>query len=1028
MSFYDRRYFGGEENYISDKFEEMVKAAREQRCKDLGIDMETLDILEHSYDDGIYRGDIREDRVKDAYMYGTPRHSGRYPWGSGDNPYQRNATFMGKVEELRKAKTPDGKKMFTEKQIAESMGMNTSQLRKQISLAAAENRAYLSTEAKRLKAKGMSTSAIARRMGRNESSVRLLLDEEVNERMSKNVKNAMLLKERVKEAQYIDVGKGSEEYLGLSSTALTNTLHLLEQEGYVIQSVPVKQLGTGKNTTVKVLAAPGTDAKEIYKNRDKIKMVQDLYSEDGGETMRPIKDYVSVDPKRVMINYPSDDPRTSGASKDGVIELRRNVQDISLGANHYAQVRILVDGDHYLKGMAMYADDLPDGIDIRFNTSKPVGTPMFKRDGAKDSVLKETKHEDRENPFGANIKPDEKLTKAQHHYIGEDGEEHQSAINIVKEEGDVNDWSRTLSSQFLSKQTPGLAKQQLKMAYDISKADLDEIASYTNPVVKAAMLEDFANRCEADAVHLSAAALPRQSNKFILPLTNIKENEIYAPGYRDGEEVVLVRFPHGSISEIPRLIVNNKNKQASEIIGDPGTVIDAVGIHPKAAERLSGADFDGDTVLVIPTSSAAIRNRSQFKELEGFNPREEYAGYSGMRVMTSQEKGIEMGKVSNLITDMTIRGANDHEKAMALKHSMVVIDAQKHKLDWKRSEVENHIDELKALYQLKPDGSYGSPSTLLSASNSKLQNVPERKLKAFSKMSDEEKQRYLNGEQIWVDTGKTRDKSKYYIRKMTPEEKKKWQSGDVAQKREVMAAMNADGRVVRSVIPVYSDPIKKGYLVKDAYELVSGGSKEATTSIERVYAEYSNSMRELAREARKIARNQDIWEVNSEAKQLYSAEIKSLNEKLSVAKKNKPLERQAQILANKRMSIILQSNPELENDNEHFKREKGRQLEAARKIVGAKKLTIGGSDKNPLTDREWKAIEAHAVSKQKLIDILANADKNRVRELAMPKTKVGIPSAKVSRAKSMLANGYSRAEVCDMLDISESKLINALDL
>ena len=81
-----------------------------------------------------------------------------------------------------------------------------------------------------------------------------------------------------------------------------------------------------------------------------------------------------------------------------------------------------------------------------------------------------------------------------------------------------------------------------------------------------------------------------------------------------------------------------------------------------------------------------------------------------------------------------------------------------------------------------------------------------------------------------------------------------------------------------------------------------------------------------------------------------------------------------------------------------------------------------------MTDREWEAIENHAVTKSKLIDILANADKGRVRELAMPKTKVGIPSAKVSRAKAMLANGYSRAEVCDMLDISESKLINALDL
>ena len=1012
----------GGENYISEAFEEIARIAREARCRELGMDEETFMKLMHGSESGaIYRGDIPE-MPWDKYDYGTPRHSGRYPWGSGDNPYQRNASFLGKVDDLRKAKTPDGKRMFTDKQIAESMGMNTSDLRKRLSTSRAEERAYLSAEAKRLKAKGMSTSAIARRMGKNESSVRLLLDEEVNERMSKNVKNAILLKERVKQLKYIDVGKGSEEYLGLSSTAMGNTLHLLEQEGYTLHDIQIKQLGTGKNTTVKVLAAPGTDKKEVYANKDNIKLVKDLYSEDGGETVREIREYVSIDPKRVMINYPSDDIRTSGASKDGVIELRRGVPDLSLGKNNYAQVRILVDGDHYLKGMAMYADDLPDGVDIRFNTSKPEGTPMFKRNGAQDSVLKETKKGELDNPFGANIKPDEKLTRAQRHYIDENGVEQQSAINIVKEEGDVNDWGRHLASQFLSKQTPALAKQQLGMAYDISKADLEEIKGYTNPVVKASMLEDFAGRCETDATHLAAAALPRQNNKFILPLTNIKENEIYAPGYNDGEEVVLVRYPHGSISEIPRLIVNNNNKLARDIIGKEA--IDAVGIHPAAAERLSGADFDGDTVLVIPTVNTVIRNKPQFESLKGFDPKEEYKGYPGMKAMTPREKGMEMGKVSNLITDMTIRGASDKEIAMALKHSMVVIDAEKHKLDFRRSEIDNHIDELKRKYQLKPDGDYGGASTLLSRSTSDERSLPERKLKAPSKMTPEEHARYLNGEQIWVNTGKM--KKEYPLSKMTKEEKAKYKSGDAKQANEVRAAMISDGRV--KYVPVSGDTVKKGFLVDDAYKLVSGGSKEKAQPIERVYADYANKMKDLAKEARRIARNQEEWKVDPEARKLYSQEVASLDEKLSVAKRNKPLERQAQILANKKMAIILQSNPELETDRDHLKKEKGRQLDAARKLVGAKKLTIGGSDKNPLTDREWKAIEAHAVSKSKLLDILANADKGRVRELAMPRTKIGLPAAKVSRAKAMLANGYSRAEVCNMLDISESKLINALDL
>ena len=915
----------------------------------------------------------------------------------------------------------DGKRLFTEKQIAESMNMNTSELRKKISLAAAENRSYLAKEAMRLKEKGMSTSAIARRMGKNESSIRLLLDEEINERMSKNAKNATLLKERVNKLNYIDVGKGSEEWLGLKPTSMANTLKLLEDEGYTLHDIQIEQLGTGNKTNMKVLAKPGVDVREVYKNRDKIVPVMDVYSDDGGDTIREVKSYVSVDPKRIQIAYPS----MGGDKKDGVIELRRGVDDISLGKNHYAQVRILVDNDHYMKGMAVYADDLPPGIDIRFNTSKPDGTPMFKRDGAKESVLKEAKV-GLENPFGSNLKPDEKLTKAQRFYEDENGVKHQSVINIVKEEGDVNNWDRNLASQFLSKQTPGLAKQQLKMAYDISKSDLDEIASYTNPVVKAAMLEDFAGRCESDAVNLSAAALPRQNNKIILPLTKIRENEVYAPGYENGEEVVLVRYPHGSISEIPRLTVNNNNKEGRERIGDPATVVDAIGIHPKAASRLSGADFDGDTVLIIPTKGITIKNKEQFPELKGFADvmHEEYKMYPGMHVMTKQEHGLEMGKISNLITDMTLQGANDREIARALKHSMVIVDAEKHKLNYKQSEIDNQIDELKQKYQMKPNGRYGGASTLISRSTSE-EHIPERKLKAPSKMSAEEKERYLNGEQIWENTGKVRVFNDPMLSRMTKEEKAKWKSGDPELQRQVRISMAEEGRLRRREEQRMTDTTKGA--LYDAFDLVSTGKRETTTAMERVYGDYANAMKDLARQARKLAREQAEWKVDPKAREIFADEIRSLDEKLSVARRNSVLERQAQLKAEKQMSLILLDHPELKDDKDHYKREKFRQLEAARKLTGAKKLNIG-SKKNPLTDREWKAIESHALSKSKLQAILANADKARLRELALPRTQTGIPTAKLTRAKAMIRSGYSRREICEMLDISEGTLISALDL
>ena len=600
-----------------------------------------------------------------------------------------------------------------------------------------------------------------------------------------------------------------------------------------------------------------------------------------------------------------------------------------------------------------------------------------------------------------------------HIWTDENGVEHRSALNIVSEEGTWNDWNRTLASQFLSKQSPALAKQQLKMAYDIAKSDFDEITSYTNPTVKAAMLEDFAGRCDSDSVHLAAAALPRQSTRVILPLTNVRENEIYAPGYRDGEQVALVRYPHGSITEIPILTVNNSNKLAKSTIGD---AIDAVGIHAKAAERLSGADFDGDTVLVLPTDNVKIRNKEQYEGIKNFDPKESYPGYPGMHIMTPHEKGLEMGKVSNLITDMTIKGASDKELEMAVRHSMVVIDAEKHKLNYRQSEIDNHIPELKKKYQS------GGASTLLSRTTSP-EHILERKEKSYSTMTPEEKERWKNGEVIYTETGRIRKITEYPLSRMTKQERAMWDSGDPVKMKEVRAAMIATGREKRIEKPVTVE-VKKGSLY-DPYTLTSGPNRESARPIEKVYADHALAMKELARQARKLAREQVDIERNPEMAKQYSREVESLNGKLATALKNAPLERQAQIIAGNKMRQIEYDNPELKKDKEHYKREKGRQLDYARKLVGAKKLVIG-SKENPLTDREWEAIQKGAVTKTTLKKILANADKGRIKELALPKTKIGIAPAKLARAKAMLANGYSRRDVCDMLDISDSKLIEAV--
>ena len=81
-----------------------------------------------------------------------------------------------------------------------------------------------------------------------------------------------------------------------------------------------------------------------------------------------------------------------------------------------------------------------------------------------------------------------------------------------------------------------------------------------------------------------------------------------------------------------------------------------------------------------------------------------------------------MGKVSNLITDMTIMGAPNDEIARAVKHSMVVIDAEKHKLDYKASAINNGIP---ALYKKYQGNAGGSAATLISRATSD-KKVPVR--------------------------------------------------------------------------------------------------------------------------------------------------------------------------------------------------------------------------------------------------------------------------------------------------------------
>ena len=539
--------------------------------------------------------------------YGVKRRSGRYPWGSGENPYQRSGDFLARVEELQSL----GK---SEKEIASEVGLTTTELRMQVRVAKHERRALLADRARSMRDDGKTLDEIASALGfENDSSVRALLNENTAKNKNKAQETAEILKKELAEKGALDVGVGVEQQLGVSSGVLQEALFILETEGYNRYGVGVPQVNDpSKRTITPVISNPDITQRDAYQNLSLVKSVGEYHSSDGGESWDKREYPTSISSDRVKILYGDE----GGKNKDGVIELRRGVADLDLGDSHYAQVRILVDGTHYLKGMAMYSDDMPDGVDIVFNTNKQSGTPKM-------DVMKKIS-DDPDNPFGAFIK-----ANGQSYYPDPNGKyidpvtgekKSLSAINKLKEEGDWDKMSRNLSSQFLSKQPMKLIKKQLDLTYADAADEFDEICSLTNPTVKRKMLLDFADECDSAAVHLKAAALPRQSTQVILPITALKETEVFAPNYRDGEKVALVRYPHAGTFEIPVLTVNNKNQSAISILGR--NIRDAIGINPKVAERLSGADFDGDQVVVIPTGGKVnIKSTRALDGLKDFDPK-----------------------------------------------------------------------------------------------------------------------------------------------------------------------------------------------------------------------------------------------------------------------------------------------------------------------------------------------------------------------------------------------------------------------
>lgn len=888
--------------------------------------------------------------------YGIKKRSGRYPWGSGDNPYQHSGDFLSRIETLQK-------QGLSEKEIANEIGISTTEYRLQKRLASHERRQLEVDRAKSLRSDGKSLNEIASIMGyTNDSSIRALLNENTAANKNRAVVTANVLKEELKKKGMIDVGAGVERELGVSRQKMEEALRMLELEGYHVYGVGIPQVtNPGKQINTPVLCKPDIEYKDVYKNMGDIQSVGNYHSLDGGSTYQKLEYPASIDSKRVGIRYADQ----GGLNKDGVIELRRGVSDLDLGNSHYAQVRIMVDGTHYLKGMAMYSDDMPDGVDIMFNTNKKSGTDKM-------DVLKKIK-DDPDNPFGATIK-----ANGQSYYIDKDGTKKLSPINKLKEEGDWDSMSKNLSSQFLSKQPMQLIKKQLDLTYNDKVSEFEEICSLTNPTIKRKLLQDFANECDSGTVHLKAAALPRQKTQVILPLNDISETEIYAPNYRNGEQVALIRYPHGGTFEIPVLTVNNKNRSARNILGD--NIVDAVGINAKVAERLSGADFDGDQVVVIPTNDKVrIKSTPALKGLEGFDPKTQYSteGKTGVKLMTKDETQKQMGMVSNLITDMTLRAAPESEIVRAVKHSMVVIDAEKHKLDYKQSEKDNGIAELKKKYQIRVDDDgnvkEGGASTLISRKKQDVR-IPERQ-----------------------GSGKINEKGKAWYDPTKPEGAVIYNESG----REYLDPKTGKTRKATTTVKLMS-------VTDDARTLSSG------TPQENAYADYANKLKSLANRARKEAVTTGRLAYSASAKEAYKDEVESLNSKLNVASMNAPRERRAQAIANSQVKAKKQDNPDM--DKKEIKKASQIAIVNARASVGAS----GKDTRITITPKEWEAIQAGAITDSKLSQILRYSDSDAVRQMATPRTTTQLSTAKVNKIKAMMKSGYSNSEIAESMGISTS--------
>lgn len=936
--------------------------------------------------------------------YGVKRKSGRYPWDPSLH-LPKNYKFIEDRDEMKKRGLSDN-------EIAKQMGLSTTVYRSKVTIAKEELKQYNMQRISKLQSEGMIIDDIAKTIGTTGQTVRNYLDEIKNPNKSARAQRvqteavAQTLEDAVKRSKYIDVGKGVEIQMGISKEKLKSGLNALVESGeYEVHNLRIAQVTDKNNSTpVKVLTKKGVERSEIYKNMDKVRPVEEFAINGDARMFQQMERPKSIGWDRVHIRYAIPEGQKGhgtnddGAMMDGAMFLRPGVKDLNLGKASYAQVRIAVGDTHYLKGMALYGTEemfkgIPKGTDIIFNTNKTANkTPQ--------EVLKELKKNpeggapiDGPNPFGATVKRQNTLVDAKGNPVYKPGVKDRfgnkvpqiGSVNIVNEEGDWGSWSKALSAQFLSKQPTTVVHERLKATMKQVQDEYESIQKVTNPVIKKQLMESFVSDLESKQVHMKAAAPKGFQGHVILPVPDMKENEVYAPNYKNGEKVVLIRYPHGGRFEIPELTVNN-NSVARKMISKDSP--DAIGIHPKVASKMSGADFDGDTAYAIPNNKGKFKSQDSLKELKNFDPNM-YADKPGtFTPITKRYQQTLMGVVSNLITDMTLQGAPSNEIARAVKHSMVVIDAEKHKLNYKRSAEENGIDALMKRYMTHVDKvKYGdleryNPKTrrvdkVIDPDKLKKDLTPGKEYTSASTIISRHKQSVItDGYQVEVPDPKSKSGGTKMV----------WRN-----KKETYLVN----------------------MVKDANVFLGPNA----TKTEHHYADYINELKAFKNKVDSEMSGIKMPARDPKAAKIYAEEVLSMKDKVNQVKINRIKERQAQRMAevSSKAEIARRSEDEVLKKDE-ISRIKQQALNKARSMVGAERTPV------TITDDEWDAVQSNAVSGTLLKELVSFMDDSQLKSLATPRANKQMTDARKSKAKALLANGYTIAQVAEALGVSSSTI------